>query len=153
MTWTDKEIHFFSSKEWLQALDKLGGWEPKFGDWGHPKYLVQREYHRTCGAGVITGLYDGLFQYRVEFESGTVYMEKADLIPLFTVDQLIEMLEERGYIAGFSLWQSVGGGYGCGARHKDSERQPFNGWDIQGRGLRPTIALAKCLMEVMKEEK
>jgi len=137
------DIKCFTSEE-VKRIQEL--WEPKYGDW---VYLPRSEQVR-----VVTGL-DRMGEVRL-VEVRTHWLETRDLIFLPRQGQLQEMLEERGY----------------GLYHLGDERlQPdFEGRDwnpeepyiafavrepsdhVEGIGPTPAIALARALIEVIKEE-
>lgn len=137
MSCTKEEIEFFSSKEWLEALDKLGGWKPKFGDWAIERY-----------SGDIL-LVVGAHEYSVDmvpacwegWEEGMIHSgPQKHLIWLPRLAQLIGMLKERVR----PIWLG-------GPMEVENKRY----WKViappdECFGPYPTIALGKCLQEIAK---
>ncbi len=131
------DVEFFSQPE---AREFFGArWEPKFGDWA-----VLDDDKK-----VVTIIYVEENDVSVEHQNyayGSHWCRKAELIPLPRPDQLIEMLEEKGYKAKWDLTSEVSL-YQMTLFFGHDAALPFNSWF----GPTPAIALARCVMEVMKE--
>ena len=133
MTPTEQEIGFFTSEE-AKRIQEL--WEPKFGDW-----VIDCER-----LAIVTGVEgdDVCVDYQ---DYGAAWCKRKEVVFLPRQGQLQAMLEERGcdiqtYI--LVLDQSE-------YRVKAIAR-PKKGDPIETFGPTPSIALGKCLLEVLKEE-
>lgn len=129
MTLTEQEIDFFKQAKRIQEL-----WEPKFGD----RVCDPEDGNRM---GILAHPLNGakwqvywLYAKRLLF----AYLETLTFLP--RPDQLWEMLEERGH-----RWD-VG-------KLPDSYTATIwnNDVDLECEGPTPSIALGKCLLEVMGE--
>jgi len=143
-----KEHQAFFRERWIER-------GPRFGDWvlddGNPGIAIYIEE-------------DEISVEHQDYEYGWCWCRKDDLIPLFRPDQLIGMLEERGYRG--ALWFDIAtqtnygeaGLYSVQAFHKDRTihyplREGEAVFEILTVGPTPAIALGKALMGVWKEER
>lgn len=120
---------------WEECGEKLG-WEPEFGN-----LVIDCER-----VAVITGVEgdDICVDY---YAYGAAWCDRKDLIPLFRLDQLREMLEERGY--DWTLTNMGKEGYSAVSSPMGGCTMPE---DIEYHsGPTPLIAVGRALMEVCVE--
>ena len=127
---TEAEITFFTSEEAKRIQEE---WEPKFGHWvldGNDNIGIVNYWDDAHG-----GLY---IKYPGHIRGA--WYSRVSCILLPRLDQLLEMLEERGID-----WELSGG--------LAKIRLPGQGWAdeelIVHRAPTPSIALGKCLLEAL----
>ena len=139
---TEQNIAFFKEAKGIQE-----GWEPKIGDFCVSKMQgllcligARRKYESKYSLVLISGQ-TAIVRPGGQWDIRSLDSIKQDFIPLFTLRQLIEMLEEKGY-----RWD-VG-------KLPDSYTATI--WnddvDLECEGPTPSIALGKALIEVMEKE-
>jgi len=138
---TEQEIEYFCKPENREFFGRR--WEPKPGNWvcdSHDGNRVAMLTHQ------IDGQWYGYWPYakRVMFVAFVEDLTR-EVIPLFAVDQLIEMLEGQGRHWGLN------GPFKMEDYRYQVTTQDVEGDRIDGRGLTPAIALAECLKQIARE--
>ena len=133
-------------------------WEPKVGDFCISKTQgllcligARRKYEPKKHSLILISGQTALVRPGGRWDICSLDSIKEDFIPLFTLRQLIDMLEERGYYPGLQKCRKPDEWW-AGAKPRGWDQMPTDTeLTIQGLGPDPETALLKCLLEVVQD--